>query len=285
MSERRTQITPEKNLPIARQCRLLGVSRSSHYYRPKRETPTNTELRQQISAAYEQAPMYGVRRMTAHLRRKGYRINRKRIARLYHAMGLQGLIAKRLLSKRNKQHPVYPYLLKDLSVTRINQVWATDITYIPRSKGYLYVMAIIDHYSRFVVGWGISNTMEADFCRSVLEKAIERNGIPDIVNTDQGAQFTSTVFTEALNERGIRISMDSKGRALDNIVIERLWKTLKYEHLYLNEYGSGAELIAGLSDYFDFYNNHRLHQSLGYKTPAEVYQQKTENLLAESTLV
>lgn len=188
-------------------------------------------------------------------------------------MGLRGLIAKRWLSKRNKRHPVYPYLLKDLPITHANQVWAADITYIPGRQGYWYLMAIIDLQSRYVLGWGLSNTLEASFCREVLVNALDRHPQPEIVNTDQGCQFTSTLFTQELSERGIAISMDSKGRALDNIFIERFWKTLKYEHLYLNDYTSGPELVKGLAEYFEFYNKKRLHQSLGYKTPAEVYQQ------------
>jgi putative transposase len=282
MSTRRQMIDRSLALPLSRQCKLLAVPRSSLYYRKREEHPLNTELRTVIASEYEQTPIYGVRRMTALLRRRKYQVNRKRIARLYRMMGLRGLIAKRLLSKRNKRHPVYPYLLQGLDVTRTNQVWATDITYIPRSRGYVYVMAIIDHQSRYVLDWGISNTLEADFCRDVLVKALAKYPQPEIVNTDQGCQFTSAVFTQTLIERGIRISMDSKGRALDNIFIERFWKSLKYEHLYLNEYASGPELVTGLSEYFDFYNNRRLHQSLGYRTPYEVYTQV--NVSSENNL-
>ena len=282
MSTRRQMIDRSLALPLSRQCKLLAVPRTNFYYRKREEHPLNTELRTVIASEYEQTPIYGVRRMTALLRRRKYRVNRKRIARLYRAMGLHGLIAKRLLSKRNKRHPVYPYLLKGLEVTRTNQVWATDITYIPARQGYWYLMAIIDHESRYVLDWGISNTLEADFCRDVLVKALAKHPQPEIVNTDQGCQFTSAVFTQTLIERGIRISMDSKGRALDNIFIERFWKTLKYEHLYLSEYTSGPELVKGLSEYFDFYNNRRLHQSLGYRTPNEVYTQ--ENVSSENNL-
>ena len=282
MNTRRQMIDRSLRLPLSRQCKLLDVPRSNVYYRKRGEDALNTELRSVIASEYEQTPIYGVRRMTALLRRRKYRVNRKRIARLYRMMGLRGLIAKRLLSKRNKRHPVYPYLLKGLNVTRTNQVWATDITYIPRSRGYLYVMAIIDHQSRYVLDWGISNTLEADFCREVLVKALAKHPQPDIVNTDQGCQFTSAVFTQTLIDRGIKISMDSKGRALDNIYIERFWKSLKYEHLYLNEYDSGPELVKGLGEYFDFYNNRRLHQSLGYRTPKEVYA--IENDLSENNL-
>jgi putative transposase len=276
MNKRRQMIDRSIALPVSRQCKLLAVPRSNVYYRKQEEQPLNRELRAVIASEYEQTPVYGVRRMTALLRRRNYRINRKRIARLYRAMGLRGLIAKRLLSKRNKRHPVYPYLLKGLDVTRVNQVWATDITYIPARHGYWYLMAIIDHRSRYVLDWGISNTLEADFCRNVLVKALDKHPQPEIVNTDQGCQFTSALFTQELKDRGIAISMDSKGRALDNIVIERFWKTLKYEHLYLNEYTSGPDLVKGLGEYFEFYNNLRLHQSLGYRTPIEVYTQENE---------
>jgi len=282
MSTRRQMIDRSVALPVSRQCKLLAVPRSNVYYRKREEHPLNRELRAVIASEYEQTPVYGVRRMTALLCRGKYRVNRKRIARLYHAMGLRGLIAKRLLSKRNKRHPVYPYLLKGLNVTRTNQVWATDITYIPARQGYWYLMAIIDHRSRYVLDWGISNTLEADFCRDVLLKALAKHRQPDIVNTDQGCQFTSAVFTQTLIDRGIKISMDSKGRALDNIVIERFWKTLKYEHLYLNEYTSGPDLVKGLGEYFEFYNQKRLHQSLGYRTPIEVYNQ--ENDTSENNL-
>src|SRR5579872_4592895 len=277
MNKRRQMIDRRLALPVSRQCQLLAVPRSTVYYRKQEEQQLNRELRSVIASEYEQTPVYGVRRMTALLRRRNYIVNHKRIARLYHAMGLRGLIAKRLLSKRNTRHPVYPYLLKGLDVTRINQVWATDITYIPASQGYWYLMAIIDHYSRSVLGWGISNTLEADFCRDVLVKTLGKHPQPDIVNTDQGCQFTSAIFTQELRDRGIRISMDSKGRALDNILIERFWKTLKYEHLYLNEYTSGPDLVKGLEEYFDFYNHKRLHQSLGYRTPIEVYTQENES--------
>jgi putative transposase len=282
MSKRRQMIDRSLRLPVSRQCTLLAVPRSNVYYRKQEEQPLNRELRSVIASEYEQTPVYGVRRMTALLRRRSYHVNRKRIARLYRQMGLRGLIAKRLLSKRNKRHPVYPYLLKGLDVTRTNQVWATDITYIPRSRGYLYVMAIIDHHSRYVLGWGISNSLEADFCHDVLVKALEKHPQPDIVNTDQGCQFTSAIFTQELIDRGIKISMDSKGRALDNILIERFWKTLKYEHLYLNEYTSGPDLVKGLQEYFEFYNHKRLHQSLGYRTPIEVFEQ--QNLTSENNL-
>lgn len=277
MNTRRHMIDRSLQLPVSRQCELLAIPRSNVYYRKREEQPLNSELRTVIASEYEQTPVYGVRRMTALLRRRNYIVNHKRIARLYHAMGLRGLIAKRLLSKRNKRHPVYPYLLKGLDVTRVNQVWATDITYIPARHGYWYVMAIIDHQSRYILDWGISNTLEADFCRDVLVKALAKHPQPEIVNTDQGCQFTSTLFTQELKNRGIKISMDSKGRALDNIFIERFWKTLKYEHLYLNEYTSGPDLVKGLQEYFDFYNHKRLHQSLGYRTPIEVYTQKNES--------
>jgi putative transposase len=270
-------------MSIARQCRLVQVSRSSVYTHARKESSVNTALRTVIAAEYASVPVYGVRRMTAHLRRRGYMVNHKRIERLYRMMGLRGIIGKRSLSKRNVRHPVYPYLLTDMAVVRPNQVWATDITYIRMQRRTMYVMAIIDHRSRYIVGWGLSLTLEADFCRAVLSEALAQHGAPEIVNTDQGSQFTSTMFTDTLRAKGIKISMDGKGRALDNIFIERLWKTLKYEHLYINDYDSESELLDGLREYFVFYNNQRLHQSLGYRTPAEVYyaDKMAESLMDE----
>lgn len=261
----------QSSLSIARQCRLAQVSRSSVYYGARDASPVTTALRTVIAAEYACVPVYGVRRMTALVRRRGYMVNHKRIERLYRMMGLRGIIGKRLLTRRNARHPVYPYLLGGIAVDRPNQVWATDITYIRMQHRTLYLMAIIDHRSRYIVGWGLSLTLEADFCRAVLADALAQHPAPEIVNTDQGSQFTSTVFTDTLLAKGVKISMDGKGRALDNILIERFWKTVKYEHLYVNDYGSEPELARGLHEYVVFYNNHRLHQSLGYRTPAEVY--------------
>lgn len=270
-------------LSIARQCRLAGVSRSSVYYRRRVETPEKIALRAVIAGQYAASPVYGVRRMTATLRRQGYVVNRKRVARLYRQMGLHGIVGKRRLSARNVRHPVYPYLLGGLTASRPNHVWATDITYVRLGRRTMYVMAIIDHQSRYIVGWGLSQTLEADFCRRVLARALVTHGVPEIVNTDQGSQFTSAVFTQTLHAHGVAISMDSKGRALDNILIERLWKTLKYEHLYVHDYGSEKELARGLAEFFVFYNTKRVHQSLGYRTPAEVYYaQQNENRSAKT---
>lgn len=230
------------------------------------------ELRimEQIDRIYTRYPFYGVPRMTAELRRQGEIINHKRVERLMHLMGIEALLPKRNLSKRNKDHIIYPYLLKDVKITGTNQVWSSDITYIPVHNSFMYLVAIIDWFSRYILSWEISNTLDVHFCLSALDKAL-RQGKPEIFNTDQGSQFTSKNFIQAVLDSQIKLSMDSKGRALDNIFIERFWKSLKYEDIYLNDYQNVPELIAGIENYFSFYNNDRVHQSLDFKTPAQVY--------------
>ena len=257
-------------IPVYRQCKLLGLARSSLYYKPKETSESNLKLMRLIDEEYTRAPFYGSRRMTAWLRKKGYRVNRKRVVRLMKVMGLEAIYPKPRLSVASKRHKIYPYLLRGVTVTRPNQVWSTDITYIRLKKGFIYLVAIMDWYSRYVLSWDISITLEADFCIAALERALLA-GRPEIFNSDQGSQFTSEGFTGVLEGNGIRISMDGRGRALDNIFVERLWRTVKYEEVYIKEYETVMEAVEGLRRYFIFYNGERLHQSLGYKTPSQIY--------------
>lgn len=210
--------------------------------------------------------------MTHHLRHLGYHVNHKRVRRLYRLMDLRVIYAKKNTSQPNKGHKKYPYLLRGLKIDRPNQVWAFDITWIPMFRGFMYLVAIIDLHSRYVVNWSISNSMDAQWCSEVLEEAIKKHGTPEIFNTDQGSQFTSILFTNTLKQNGIKISMDGKGRAIDNVFIERLWRSLKYEYVYLNPANGGVELYKGIKKYFDFYNHERIHQNLDYKTPNSVFQ-------------
>lgn len=226
-----------------------------------------------IDKKYQESPFMGVETMTKWLRMdKGYDVNKKRVSRLYRLMDLYALVPGPHTSKANKKHKTYPYLLRDLNIDHKNHVWGIDITYIPVKKGYMYLVAIIDVYSRYVVGWSLSNTMEADWCKEVVKEAIAKHGKPEIMNTDQGSQFTSEVFTSFLKENGIKISMDGKGRATDNIFIERLWRSLKYEDIYLNCYESGLELFRGIRNYFNFYNNKRRHSSIDDCFPVQRYK-------------
>lgn len=255
-----------KNLSIVRQCRLLAVNRSSFYYEPVPDGEDTVALMNEIQDIWERHPFYGYRRIAAMLRRGGYKVNHKRIQRLMSKMGLQALYPKPRLSVANAQHKKYPYLLKDLSLERPNQVWATDITYIRMNPGFVYLMAVIDLYSRYIVSWKLSISLDAGFCIEALEEAFMK-GCPEIFNTDQGCQFTSASWVEMLNTHGVQI----KGRCMDNIYAERLWRSLKYEEVYLKSYESVYEAKQSLARYVDFYNHHRPHQALGYKTPAEVY--------------
>jgi len=264
-------IEPEHpHLSIRRQCELVGLNRSTFYYRPAGESDLNVHLMRLIDKQYTKTPFYGWPRMTAHLRRQGYAINHKRVRRLMRAMGLQAIYPKPRTSVAAKGHKVYPYLLRKRRITRPNQVWSADITYVPMLRGFMYLVAVIDWYSRYVLAWQLSNTLDGRFCLEVLERALAQ-GEPDIFNTDQGAQFTALAFTSRLEAAGIRISMDGRGRALDNVFVERLWRSVKYEHVYLHEYERVPELKKGLHEYFSFYNHERLHQSLSYQTPVEVH--------------
>jgi putative transposase len=249
---------------------LIKLPRSSYYYHPLNITVEELEIINRIDKIYTESPFYGVRRITEELRRQGSIYNHKRIYRLMQVMGIEALMPKKNLSKGRKDHLVYPYLLKNVKITVSNQVWSSDITYLPIYKGFSYLVAVIDWFSRYVLSWELSNSLDVYFCLDALDRAL-REGKPEIFNTDQGSQFTSRYFTEKVIGNQIKMSMDSKGRALDNIFIERFWRSLKYEDIYLKDYRSIPELREGLKNYFDFYNNRRVHQALNYKTPAEVY--------------
>lgn len=261
----------DKKISLSRQCSLLSISRSQHYYKPKPEPQENLETMLELDKQYLKTPYYGVRRMTEHIKRtKGISINEKRVRRLMRKMGIAAIYRKPNLSRRDKSHEIYPYLLRASKIERVNQVWSTDITYIPMKHGFMYLTAIIDWYSRYVLSWGLSNTLESKCSQEVLCEALKKDK-PEIFNTDQGSQFTSNEYISILKQSEIAISMDGRGRALDNIFIERFWKTLKYECVYLSEFKDGAELYRVLDKYINFYNNERIHQSLKYKTPSEVY--------------
>ncbi len=265
----------DERLSIKRQCELLEVCRSSFYYVPQQESSDNHGLMKLIDKQYMETPFYGVLRMTGHLRELGHRVNPKRIRRLYRLMDLHALGPRPNTSKPHKGegHSVFPYLLRHLKVIRPNQVWALDITYVPVGNGYMYLVAIIDLYSRYIVGWSLSNTMTAAWCKECLELAISKHGRPEIVNTDQGSQFTSPLFTGYVLGEEISFSMDGKGRAIDNIFIERFWRSIKYEKIYLEPSDDGLELYGKIKAYMKFYNTRRQHQSLGYKKPEEVFRQ------------
>lgn len=259
-----------RKLSISRQSELLGLPRSSVYYRPRREDAYNERLMRLIDEQYMRTPFYGVARMTAWLRSSGHAVNPKRIRRLVRKMGLEAIYPKRRLSAPDSENRKYPYLLKGLLIDRSDQVWCADITYIPMRRGFLYLVAILDWFSRYVLSWEVSVTLDADFCVAALEGALGSSR-PEILNTDQGSQFTSEAFTGVLESAGVRISMDGRGRVFDNIFIERLWRSVKYEEVYLKDYESVSGAVRSLGAYFDFYNTERLHQSLGYTTPSAVY--------------
>jgi putative transposase len=262
----------DPELSIRHQCELVGLNRTTFYYAPAQESDLNMYLMRLIDEQYTKTPFYGWPRMTASLRRQGYVVNHKRVQRLMTTMGLQAIYPKPRTSVAAKGHKVYPYLLRDLAITRPNQAWSADITYIRMLRGFMYLVAIMDWYSRYVLAWQLSNTLDGLFCLDALDLALAQ-GQPDIFNTDQGVQFTAVAFTSRLEAAGVRVSMDGRGRALDNVFVERLWRTVKYEHVYLYEYASVPELEKGLEQYFTFYNAERLHQSLSYRTPAEVHLQ------------
>lgn len=257
---------------MRRQCQLLGLSRSSLYYEPAPETVENLRLMRLIDAEYTAHPFYGSRKMTRWLVQQGEAVNRKRVQRLMRLMGLEAIYPKPRLSLAGRGHRVYPYLLRGVSVVRADQVWSTDITYVALPKGFMYLAAVIDWYSRFVVSWRLSNTLEGTFCLEMLDEALGR-GRPEVFNTDQGSQFTAEAFTGRLERAGVAVSMDGRGRCLDNVFVERLWRTVKYEDVYLKGYETVPELDGGLGRYFAFYNEERVHQALGYRTPAEVYRE------------
>ncbi len=258
------------SLSIVRQCTLLGISRSGLYYQPAGVSEEDLTFMKLIDRQYLSTPFYGARRMVAWLRKEGHEVNRKRIRRLMRVMGLRAIYRRPRTSKPATGHRIHPYLLRGVEITRPNQVWAADITYIPMFRGFLYLVVIMDWYSRYVLSWRLSNTLDADFCVEALKEALGK-GRPDIFNTDQGAQFTSEEFTGVLESHGVKISMDGRGSYSDNLFIERLWRTVKYEEVYLKAYQDGKEARAGIGEYFRFYDTARPHQALGYRTPAEVY--------------
>jgi putative transposase len=258
-------------ISISRQCEILGVARSTFYYKPVEKDDSDIKLMEIIDEIYTQYPFYGRRRITAYLCKvKGIKINIKKVDRLMNLMGLQAIYPKKNLSIPNLAHKKYPYLLSGVDITEVNQVWSTDITYIRLGKGFVYLCAVIDWHSRYILSWKLSNTMDTGFCLEALEEAL-KHGKPKIFNTDQGSQFTSAEFTNRLLLDGIQISMDGRGRALDNIFVERFWRSLKYENVYPNSYETFADAKTGISEYFRFYNNDRLHQSLDYNTPTSVH--------------
>jgi len=261
-----------ERINIERQCEILGLTRSQWYYKPQGIDPYDLRLMNLMDEQFLKTPFYGVPRMTEWLKKIHHeQVNPKRVRRLLRKMGLMAVYPKPNLSKPAPGHRIYPYLLRGLPITRKNHVWSTDITYIRLSGGFVYLVAIIDWYSRYVLSWGVSITLDSGFCLEALDEAIRLYGKPDIFNSDQGCQFTSTEYTDRLKAADIRISMDGRGRALDNIFVERLWRSVKYENIYLYDYTTVLEVIRGLKEYFRFYNGERQHQSLDYLTPAEVY--------------
>lgn len=276
LEERQAWVNSHESLAVSRQCELLAVTRSVVYDKKKRlqrdVSELDSVLLQLLDEEYTRHPFYGTRRMTYYLRGCGYTVNRKRVQRLMQKLGLAGMAPGPNTSKPHPQHKIYPYLLRGVDVVRANQVWSSDITYIRLPRGFVYLVAIIDWYSRKVLSWRLSNTMDASFCVDSLEEAIQEHGRPEIFNTDQGSQFTSDNFTSVLLRNDIKISMDGRGRALDNIFVERLWRSVKYEEVYLKKHENMQDLLMGLTHYFIFYNNERKHQSLSYQTPEMVYR-------------
>ena len=271
--ERRRQIIEpgHPRLSLGRQCDLVSINRSGFYHRPAEETPLNLELMRRIDAQFLETPWYGSRQMARHLRRDGYTVGRKRIRRLMAKMGLTPIYQRPRTTVPNPGHRIFPYLLRDLVIDQPNQVWCTDITYLPMRRGFLYLVAVMDWATRKVLSWRVSNTMDVEFCLEALEEALTRFGRPEIFNSDQGSQFTSPRFTGVLQRAGVRISMDGRGRWMDNVFIERLWRSLKYECVYLHAFETASELRAGLSKWIGYYNVGRPHSALTGRTPNEAY--------------
>jgi putative transposase len=273
---KRRLIEPEHGgLSIRRQCLLLGLGRSTWHYQPVEDDEDDLRLMRRLDEQYLRTPFYGSRRMTLWLCGNDEEINRKRVQRLMRTMGIEAIYPKPRTTRRNPEHRVFPYLLRGVEIARPDHVWSTDITYVPMPRGFMYLTAVIDWYSRYVLSWRLSNSLEGSFCLEALEAALSR-GTPEIFNTDQGVQYTATSFTGRLAQAGVAISMDGRGRALDNVFVERLWRSVKYESLYLHGFSTVAELELGLANYFDFYCHERPHQSLENCTPAQVYQQRAK---------
>lgn len=260
-----------ENVSITNQCQLLSISRSGWYYEPKGESPLNLKLMSLIDEQFLATPFYGSRQMARHIKRQGYCVGRNRIRRLMRLMGIEAIYQKPQTSTPNPEHKVYPYLLRNLNITKPNQVWCTDITYIPIKKGFLYLIAVMDWSSRKVLSWRLSNTLDTHFCIEALEEALAKYGTPEIFNTDQGSQFTSFDFTNVLKENGIKISMDGRGRWMDNVFIERLWRSLKYECVYLKAFETGIQARFEIKSWLKFYNKERPHSNFGGQTPSEIY--------------
>jgi putative transposase len=273
--ERRALVQPQHELSLRRQCELLQVARSGLYYQPVEVSPDELALMRRIDGVYLERPYYGSRRMTVALQAEGREVNRKHVQRLMRLMGLEGMAPGPHTSRPHPEHVIYPYLLRGLKVVRPNQVWATDITYLPLAYGWAYLVAVMDWFSRAVLAWRVSNTLATSFCIEAIEEALRQHGPPDIFNSDQGAQFTDSAFTGVLKAHGVAISMDGKGRCMDNIFVERLWRSLKYEEVYLNAYCDVREAWAGTGRWLRFYNHERPHQALGYQTPMQVYRTGT----------
>lgn len=275
MKERKKMIDSNQKLSLVKQCNLLRINRNSVYYSPKGDSEEDLKVMLLLDKQYLLTPFYGYRKITVLLQNKGFKVNEKRVRKLMKRINWRTIYREPRTTIAIKEHKKYPYLLRDLEITHKNHVWATDITYIPMAKGFMYLCAIIDLHTRYVLNWSVSNTMNAHWCAEVLEETIEKYGVPEIFNTDQGSQYTSEVHTNVLLSNGIKISMDGKGRAIDNIFVERLWRTVKYENVYLQAYSDGTSLRKGLKKYFEFYNQERFHQSLDYATPYGAYY-KTE---------
>jgi putative transposase len=259
------------DVPISKQCGLLGLSRSTYYYEAVQESEMNLRVMQIIDKQYLTTPFYGSRRMREVLKNQGEMVNRKRLQRLMRIMGIEAMYPKPKTSIGNKEHYKYPYLLKEVDICKPNQAWGTDITYVPTEFGYLYLVAVLDLFSRYVVSWRLSDNLESDFCIEAVEHALEKMGKPEIMNSDQGVQYTSKAYTNLLKKNKIAISMSGKGRCWDNIFVERLWRSFKYEEVYLKGYATGKEAKDGTDWYFNFYNNDRLHEKLGYNTPHKIH--------------
>jgi putative transposase len=267
-------------LSVVRQCELLGLPRSSYYYEPVQVSAEELRLMRLIDEQYTRQPVYGSRRMAAWLKEDcGEPVNRKRVQRLMRVMGLEAIYPKPRLSVPGRNHKVYPYLLRGVCIERADQVWSTDITWVAMPHGFMYLAAVIDWYSRYVLAWRLSNTLDGDFCLEMLDEAL-RQGTPEVFNTDQGAQFTAGAWTSRLESAGVKVSRDGKGRCLDNVWVERLWRTVKYEELYLRRYETVPLLRAGLAVYFSFYNEQRRHQALGYRTPGAIYREGRRQVAA-----
>lgn len=273
VAQRRTLIETKDEPSLRRQCELLEISRTAYYYQPCSETQENLRLMRQLDELHLENPVYGSRRLTVMLQREGYAVNRKRVTRLLRVMGLEAIHPRRSLSQPAEGHEIFPYLLKDVEINGANPVWCIDITYLPMAYGFMYLVAVMDWWSRYVLAWELSNTMEAEFCIRAWEQALATAGqAPLISNSDQGSQFTSPGFIDAVQSAGVEVSMDGRGQWIDNRFIERLWRSVKYEDVYLNDYGDGLSAGRGLRLYLDHYNNVRPHQGLGNATPAEWYR-------------